>query len=175
MSLDGFLQIISPYVRADDQLTFAELFVNLINRNFFPPNEILTLDDFKMFIDNHHSIRHSDPQYIRQVIKKVKDAVDNNLTYEERQKQIAYEVQKILSNPDLKIDDRRDKKIKQQTSEITELGKKIEENERKHTLKMQEVETNYSNEISELKDSISGIESDYNILQEQRDRDGKTV
>jgi len=100
MTLDGFLQIMSPYVRADHRQSFAELFVELISRNLFPPEEVIELEDFRMFTDFDLSIRKLPGEDVQRVIRRVKHTLGGNFHDVERRK-VAYEVQKAISDPTL--------------------------------------------------------------------------
>ena len=171
ITLDGFLHIISPYVRIEEQSTFADLFYSLVTRNFSPADEVISLDDLLMFTDHHHSIRHSDPEYLKRIVRHVQNTIDQNLPQEERQKHIAYELQKALSNPDLKIDDRRDKKIKQQEKEIGLLKERMSENERKLNLEKIEIESKHATEIAGLKNDMHYLRSDLNDFSKKKVED----
>jgi predicted nucleic acid-binding protein len=100
MALDGFLQILSPYVRADQQQDFAENFLRVISRNLFTPDDVLEIDDFRMFADMDLSIRRLPAKDIKRVIGKVRDAVGDDIHSTDK-KQLAYEVQKAFSDPTL--------------------------------------------------------------------------
>ena len=142
LSLDGFLHIISPYVRGDHQSRFADMFVELISHNIFPQEEVIKIDDFLMFTNFDISISHLSGFDVKQVIRKVKQAIiEKGTTLINEQQLIGYEVQKALSDPTLVYHTQLENEIKQRGEELSELEKtRLSEKER-HKLQLQQMYT----------------------------------
>ncbi len=160
MTLDGFLQIMSPYVRADHQQSFAEMFVELVGRNLFPPEHIIHLDDFRMFTDFDLSVRKLPPADVRKVMRSVKRAAGGGIGGADR-RMIAYEVQKALSDPTLtyrgELEDqikKLEKGLAHREETLEQKAGLLETQAAQHGSEMASLEHRLTNEISELSEGI---------------------
>lgn len=130
MHIERFLQILSPYVRNDHQQSFAEMFVEVIGRNLFPPEEVIELEDFRMFTDFDLSVRKLPAADVIKVIRRVKQALGGNLQQPDM-RAVAYEVQKALSDPGLSYHTELEGKVERLAQEVQEKKEEIAERDQK--------------------------------------------
>jgi len=150
MTLDGFLHIISPYVRADHQQSFAEMFVELVGNNLFPPDEVIKMDDFLMFTDFDLSVRQVPGDDVKKVIRRVKKALDGTLPLDTERERVAYEVQKALSDPTLKYRTQLEEDLKERESQIKALEDARVRDCEKHELEVQRIKSEHRNQFETL-------------------------
>lgn len=100
MTLDGFLQVMSPYVRGNHQHSFAKLYTELVCRNLFCPKRTIDIDDFRIFTNFDLSIKALPGPDVKRIIRRVKHAIDGPLDDASREA-LAHEVQKALQDPTL--------------------------------------------------------------------------
>ena len=154
LSLDGFLHIISPYVRADHQYSFANMFAELVANNIFPKEAVIKLDDFQMFTSFDISIKNLPTEDVRRVVRNVKRAIINQgpqaLNLIDNKKLIGYEVQKALSDPTLSIHAEYDKRISEQDAQIEniEIERKLER--KKHESEKQQLSAQFDSQLEKL-------------------------
>lgn len=128
MTLDGFLQIMSPYVRADHQQSFAEMFVDVISRHLFRPEEVIDLDDLRMFTEIDLSVRKLPSQDVRTIVRNVKHSMGAQPTTGNKS-QLAYEVHKALSDPELLFKTQHEEELKAMKLELDSKQRILEEKE----------------------------------------------
>ncbi len=150
MTIDGFLQIISPYVRADHEQSFAEMFVELVGNNLFPAEKIIEIDDFLMFTDFDLSVRRLPGEDVKKVIRRVKVALDGSIPLDAERQRVAYEVQKALSDPTLKYRTKLEEALKEKESQIKLNEEARERDRQKHDLEVESMESKHRTEFEEL-------------------------
>lgn len=150
MTLDGFLHIVSPYVRADHQQSFAEMFVELVGNNLFCPEEIIDVDDFLMFTDFDLSVRQLPGEDVKKVIRGVKKALDGKLPLDTERQRVAYEVQKALSDPTLKYRTELEQALKEREAQIERIEEARTRDREKLELVLERVKTEHRTEFEEL-------------------------
>ena len=157
MTLDGFLHIISPYVRADHQQSFAEMFVELIGNNLFEPEEIIEIEDFLMFTDFDLSVRQLPADDVKKVIRRVKGALVGGVTLQSERERVAYEVQKALSDPTLKYRTALEEALKQSEDQIKSLKEAQAIEREKHDLEVQIIERKRITELEDLNRKLDAM------------------
>ncbi len=150
MTLDGFLHIISPYIRADHQKSFSDVFVELVGNNLFPFEETIRIDDFLMFTDFDLSIRNLPPEDVKKVIRHVKRQLDGGIPSPDSQAKVAYEVQKALSDPTLKYRTTLEEEIKRRDYMIEQILEERKIDQQKSELEIQKIETCHKSQFTEL-------------------------
>jgi predicted nucleic acid-binding protein len=183
MSLDGFLQIMSPYVRADHRQSFVDLFVELMRRNLFPREEVLELEDFRMFTDMDLTIRALPGADVQNVIRRVKKALGGNWELAERSK-VAYEVQRALTDPALKYRVEWQGKMeqlqaasaareKEQSEKIESLRQSLQDYQRSKEEDLASQSSRHESEVAalrlELQGQISNIQEEFRTERRQRE------
>jgi len=157
MTLGGFLQIISPYVRADHEQSFAEVFVELVGNNLFPPEEIIDIEDFLMFTDFDLSVRQLPGADVKKVIRGVKEALDGTLPLENERNRVAYEIQKALSDPTLKYRTELEDALKAYKAEIKALKEARDRDSDKHALEVERIESKHRIEFEDLNRKLQAM------------------
>ena len=99
MTLEGFLHVLSPHVRADNQ-KFAAAFLDVLRQSLFPPEDVIELDDLRMFADMELSVRAIPTRDVKKIVGRVRDAVGGDMRVVD-QKRIQYELRKALADPTL--------------------------------------------------------------------------
>jgi len=157
MTLDGFLHIISPYVRADHQQSFAEMFVELVGNNLFAPEEVIEIEDFLMFTDFDLSVRQLPAVDVKKVIRRVKGALDGGVPLQSERERVAYEVQKALSDPTLKYRTALEEDLKQREAQIKALKEAQDRDREKHDLQVQRIESKQRAKLEELNRKLGAM------------------
>jgi len=157
MTLDGFLQIISPYVRADHEQSFAEMFVELVGNNLFSPDEIIDIEDFLMFTDFDLSVRQLPGADVKKVIRGVKEALDGTLPLDNERQRVAYEIQKALSDPTLKYRTELENALKEHKAEIKALKEARDRDRDKHALEVERIESTHRMEFEDLNRKLQAM------------------
>jgi predicted nucleic acid-binding protein len=174
MTLDGFLQIISPHVRADNEQSFAEMFVELVGNNLFPPEEVISIEDFRMFTDFDLSVRNLPGADVKKVIRRVKGALHGSISLDTDRKKIAYEVQKALSDPSLKYRTEMEEKFKKKDDEIEELLKGRDRDRDKYDLEVRKIKLDHdikyeklNRQVQEMAQKSSDYEKELDAIQKK--------
>ena len=178
MTLDGFLHIISPYVRADHQQSFSDIFVELVGNNLFPFEETINIDDFLMFTDFDLSIRNLPSEDVKKVMRKVKRQLDGEVPSPDNRSKVAYEVQKALSDPTLKYRTKLEEEIKEQSTKIESLESEKTLEQKKHELEKQQLYTQFESQLEELHRKINELseeEGEKSVAIEQLTKGHRTL
>jgi uncharacterized protein YbcI len=165
MTLDGFLQVMSPYVRSDHQQSFAEMYVELVGRNLFPPEEVIQLDDFLLFTDMDLTIQCLPAEDVKKVIRQVKRNLDGKSVSSADKQRVAYEVQKALADPTLKYRVALQQEITLQQKMLDELNEERrqeqrnrEQGEERHRLELERTKREFGTQVADLKVSVHRLE-----------------
>lgn len=151
MSLDGFLQIMSPYVRSDHQQSFAEMYVELIGRNLFPIEEVLQLEDFLLFTDMELTIHSLPGEDVKKIIRQVKKNLDGKSILTADKKRVAYEVQKALMDPTLKYRVSLEQEIALRDLQLEQAEEDRKRDQAKQQLELERAKKEFGTELAESK------------------------
>ncbi len=165
MTLDGFLQIISPYVHADHQQTFANMFLEVVSRSVFVPEEIIRLDDFRMFTDIDLHIRALPGPDVKKIIRTVKKSLGGSSIGEAELKQVAYEVQKAFSDPMLGHKVAFEERLAELKAALKSRGKQLsnkdelfESLERRRQAEVAEIRAEMAQRVGGVKAILRGVQ-----------------
>ena len=152
MSLDGFLQAFSPYVRSDHEQSFADMFVELVGQNIMLPEETLEIGDFRMFTDFDVSIQALPGEDVKRIIRHVKQEVKGSTYYsEDERKMVVYEVQKALADPTLGYKKSIEAEIGERNARIAKLESARQEDNDHYQMQIDQINQETSQEIALLK------------------------
>jgi predicted nucleic acid-binding protein len=158
MSLDGFLQIMSPYVRADHRRSFESLFVELMEPSLRPPEDFLDVSDFAMFVDQELTISQLPPEDVRTVIKGVRTALGTASVQGADKEKVAYEVRKALADPTLKYRVSAQQEINAQAKRIAQIRSEAEQAQNRYDIERDLTEAKHEAQMAELRASTAKVE-----------------
>ena len=164
LTLDGFLQTISPFIRSEIlRRSFEDLFVDLVVDKLLPTSMVFALDDFRIFTDFDLSIKRIPPDDIRRAITHVRKTVlrGSGIT-EENKKEIALELHKLFVDPDSRFGRLVEQEVQARDEIIGKLEDKIKESEatlksdrRRHAIKIEKSEARTERKLAALERKLS--------------------
>ena len=153
ITLDEFLQTISPFIRKEaNRKPFEDLFLDLMVNRILPSEAYFTLDNFRIFTTFAYNASKLPSPIIRQVIRHIQNIVlhDGGLT-EENRPLVAHELAKIFANPEEYF---ADWKVSYEV-QISELKKKLEVVQEQHRSEILEIENRHTTELEDLRAKVS--------------------
>ena len=157
MTLDGFLQSLSPFVSAERELDFATVFSQIIDSQIFPQDAVYDIRDYLIFDNIGLSCRDMEESDVDEVLHLIKTKVLRGDHYtKEDFKQASYEFRRFFT-----------KRYLEKESLLAEKEKEIENIRREHAKEKQELSAKSEQVLSNKASEIADLRKDLGNLRAQ--------
>jgi hypothetical protein len=169
MTLDGFLQSLSPFVSAERELDFATVFSQIIDGQIFPQDAVYDIRDYLIFDNIGLSCRDMEESDVDEVLHLIKTKVLRGDHYtREDFKEASYEFRRFFT-----------KRYLEKENLLAEKEKEIEKIRREHAKEKEELSARsaqlLANRASEIADLRRDLENLRGRIEEQNLRRLKLV
>ena len=171
MTLDSFLQGITPFIDNSKEMDFASTFSSMVASQILPQNEIFDVSDFLIFSEVGISSKELSVEEIDECLHRVKKEILNGLNpynINERKKQeLEYWFKRFFSEHSLKKDGIIDLKEREIENLNSQLSKEHEQREKENSEAKKQI-TGLNENITRLSGEIDKINND--ITQKEKER-----
>jgi hypothetical protein len=154
MTLDGFLQSLSPFVSAETELDFATVFSQIIDSQIFPPDAVYDIRDYLIFDNIGLSCRDMEESDVDEVLHLIKTKVPRGDHYtKEDFKEASYQFRRFFTKRYLE----KENLLAEKEREIERIGREHAKEKEQMSAKSEQILADKASEIADLRKDLEGL------------------